>query len=712
MYQQQYNQPRGALRRALGWHARRSNPTVWRPQPKLPFWARHPVMWLVKGFIKAIGVVLIVPVVAVIRPERHRKLAPWCLIAWLWALSAVLHTVPSGWQILAVSAAIGTPFLYWQLGLPLGRRLTRTRTLRLRHRIGILATVTSGIGLLALAAAVPAMLFAPGYWLVWVPAGAFATGWWGRHDEPEPEPEEEPTEAPPVDPRIELWDRKIAPKYHGARLTDLKDLDGVEEAWRGTIDLSDTDLTVTDMLAAGPFIAARNGLPLTSATVEAHESGRGDKAVAMVFPVNPLQDIVRFEGLSFDPDTGYVVVGKHTDGRPARWRLFAPGWGACHGIIFGVTGSGKSGLLNALIVEARHSGVVCPILADPHNGKSFADVMDNVTVFAGAHSNVHPRIYTLLKGLERIIGELKRQSTSQGTYRDSQGRVRRRSASFKPTREKPLLLLIIDEWPKVAKDALYGEECIRIVTMLLEDGRKFGIAVILVQQLPGLEDMGGKSSLRSNASGTNIAAFRTSDRVSASMGIPMNLPVDPVDLPAEWPNGESTAGLGFLARGSAPASPMRGVFIPADQDDEERDELIEWMTTGNLCPLPDRLARVGGPFFSSWRQLVDIDEENVIAVGPDGEWIRIDDDPTAIAEASVSDSAKQTAWEKLSAVLARKSWGATTAVLRDETGLRHNTVCTTLRRYDKAAKCHEVNGVWHLGPADTRQDEREKVGAA
>jgi len=55
--------------------------------------------------------------------------------------------------------------------------------------------------------------------------------------------------------------------------------------------------------------------------------------------------------------------------------------------------------------------------------------------------------------------------------------------------------------------------------------------------------------------------FRTSDKLSKQMGLPQDLPVDPANLPEAWPDGTSTAGLGYVASAGGRLSPVRVHYV-------------------------------------------------------------------------------------------------------------------------------------------------------
>jgi hypothetical protein len=461
--------------------------------------------------------------------------------------------------------------------------------------------------------------------------------------------------------------------------------------WSATIDLSATDKTYDEAQASAGFIAARLGLPLTSVMVVPHDSGRHDLAKLMVFERNPLQQKQLFAAPTLDLATGYATVGRHTDGRPALWRFFVPGWGVCHGLIFGTTGAGKSGLLHVLFAEARHSGVICTLFGDPDGGESVPEYTEHVQVFSGSV----PRIYEMLRGVERIL-EDRRRTRGRERWQDEQGRWHRGRGTFTPTREDPMLMVVLDEWPTIAADLVYGKECVRIAGQIGKRGRKFGIGLIVVTQIPSLDEMGKDAgAVRGMAAGMNVAAFRTADAQDKQMGLPMKLPIDPASLPERWPDGSLTAGLGFLARSDAAAMPMRGLF---------QEDPYSWARSGDPAPIPARLMQVGGPLFGSWREMLDVEEDDVVAVLPDGRLLMAGESPEPTEPSTAKPATSQpsgSAWDKLRPVLEAHPHGATTKVLSLDTGLNRKLISTTLRRYEAKGEAHEATtgGVWKLGPA-------------
>jgi DNA-binding transcriptional ArsR family regulator len=200
-----------------------------------------------------------------------------------------------------------------------------------------------------------------------------------------------------------------------------------------------------------------------------------------------------------------------------------------------------------------------------------------------------PEIRRMLLATERIMNGRKRRR-SRERWTDAQRRERIGRGAFTPTAAEPLLVVVIEESP----DVLADEVCRRIAARLGKKGRKHGIVLIVVTQVPSLAELGGDLTIRSMLSSTNIVMFRTSDRLSKQMGMPGDLPVDPAALPAAWPDGSGTAGLGYLAAAGGRISPMRAQYV---------EDPFHWATVeGDVAELEQTAIEDAGAVYATWRE--------------------------------------------------------------------------------------------------------------
>jgi hypothetical protein len=116
--------------------------------------------------------------------------------------------------------------------------------------------------------------------------------------------------------------------------------------------------------------------------------------------------------------------------------------------------------------------------------------------------------------------------------------------------------------------------------------RKCGIKFRLITQVPLLNSLGNSMAIRDAVAAGNVIVFRTANRLSGQVAFNGSMPVDPCTLPKEWPNGDTTSGLGY-------------VFGPgADRPATMRTFLIikprRWATSGEPAQLEPFVGPVAG----------------------------------------------------------------------------------------------------------------------
>ena len=420
-------------------------------------------------------------------------------------------------------------------------------------------------------------------------AGAIVTAapWWSprRRDVPVRPAEVERTPIwTTYDDRSAVWDERVGRPDGALPASQLLDITTEAAGWSATVALPPGQLTTAHALAATDRIASAYSVSAGSVVVEPALSAEQNRARLLVLTTNPLREIQPFDRPQLDHTVGRLPIGTHADGTTAWWRLWTPGSGVCHGLIAGTTGSGKSGLVNLLCTEIRLSGVAVLWLADPEQGESVPDWQDAADWFAGTI----PEIRRMLQAAERIMNGRKRRRARQ-TWIDELGRQRKGRGYFDPTAGEPQLNVIIDESP----DVLADPECRRIVALIGKKGRKLGVSVTVIAQVPSLAELGGDLTIRSMLSSTNIVMFRTSDRLSKQMGLPQDLPVNPANLPEAWPDGASTAGLGYVASAGGRLSPLRAHYV---------QDPYYWATVeANVARLEPTAIQDAGAPYPTWR---------------------------------------------------------------------------------------------------------------
>jgi len=531
---------------------------------------------------------------------RHRRrLAGVYAVAALAGTGVITALMPSGIVVAAVAGA--APAVYAGLKRRSARKRGDTVKLTRGQMAGWAARIATALWLPLTAATG----FADPLRLALVAGSAVGVSWWSVHTRPELEPagaiEPERVGDKPLDPFNAAWAATVG--GNGGTLTGSYLIEPHETAngWEATIQLVRGRQRPETALGATALIASAYGVDPTRVMVNRMPDGRADQVMIALYLANPLQDTRAFTRPSLDLETGWGEVGMMPDGSPARWRFFEPGSGPCGGLIFGSQGSGKSALANQLAAEITHSGIGVLWLADGQEGLSMPDWADGGAKWFGYSLRETRRV---LQAAEQVM--LNRQQRRRRIkWIDDKGRERRGRASFDGTPQDPYLYVMVDEWPIVAQDP----ECRRIVALLLKAGRKVGITCIVIGQIPSVAEFGGDndaSVIRSLASTTNVAMFRLApaDKASQHMGGMGVDGVDPTSIPAAFPDGTGTQGMGYLRAPGGTASTFRSNWV--------RDP-IEWAETSADIDLEDEAIDAAGEYYLDWREryaLVDDGEDD------------------------------------------------------------------------------------------------------
>ncbi|MCY0919998.1 MULTISPECIES: ATP-binding protein [unclassified Streptomyces] len=171
---------------------------------------------------------------------------------------------------------------------------------------------------------------------------------------------------------------------------------------------------------------------------------------------------------------GYVRLGTYIDASAALVPLAQPGSGARHLYLVGGSRSGKSGVLEQILLSALKSGIAV-ILASPQAG-----------TIAGAGLAAHCG-----DGLDEAMGALR---LAYALMLDREARYRSPSFPF----VDPLVLIVIDEAHMLlSASSPYHLEAKAIVEQMTRRSLKRGIGVVLATQTPLAEDLGNSSIIRS-----------------------------------------------------------------------------------------------------------------------------------------------------------------------------------------------------------------------
>ena len=532
---------------------------------------------------------------------RHRR-----RLAGAYALSAIAglglaaSLMPSG--ILVASIAGAGQLAYGAIKHRAARKREDARKLTAGQVAGWAARLAVA-GWLPLTAAFG---FADPLRLMLAAGSAIALPWWAVHTRPTEEPAlelEEPERVgdEEIDPVCARWLETVGAPGGMLAGSYLIAPQATDDGWESVLQLVPGKQRPEAAIAATDLIAGAYGVDPTRVTVTKVPDGQGDLAFIAVHYVNPLQEVRTFTKPSLDKATGWITIGVYADGAPARWRLYEPGSGPCGGLIFGAQGSGKSSLVSQLAAEITQCGFAVLWLGDGQEGASLPDWVEQGSGWYGYSLAENRR---MMQAAERVLlGRQKRRKKARHT--DARGRSRRGYAAFDATEEEPYLFVIVDEWHKVGADP----ECRRIGAFLLSEGRKLGGTLIVIDQIPSVARFGNDdaaSTIRSLSSTTNVAMFRTAraDKSSHTMG-GMNVEgVDPTAIPAAFPDGSATQGLGFLAAPGGQVAIMRSNWV---------EDPLDWSSIALGNDLEPDAIEAAGEHYATWRErlaLVDDGEQD------------------------------------------------------------------------------------------------------
>ncbi|MDJ0384996.1 HTH domain-containing protein [Streptomyces sp. G-G2] len=260
---------------------------------------------------------------------------------------------------------------------------------------------------------------------------------------------------------------------------------------------------------------------------------------------------------------GYVRLGTYIDANAALVPLAQPGSGARHLYLVGGSRSGKSGVLEQILLSA-HKSRIAAILASPQTA-TIAGA--GLAAFCG-------------DGLDEAMGALR---LAYAMLLDRESRYR--SPAFPFT--DPLLLIVIDEAHMLlAASSPHHAEAKAIVEQLTRRSLKRGIGVILATQTPLAEDLGNSSIIRSQLLIGGGAVFLRCARGQGSLvGVNAVEGAEGLDLsmiPPQWPGQyakvanrdmsgldttavakpeDGTFGLGYLLTPGSQAVQFRSLYL-------------------------------------------------------------------------------------------------------------------------------------------------------
>lgn len=522
-----------------------------------------------------------------VRPERQpgraaakvgwrfrRQLAPFLMLAGVYAAGIFLTALHPG-ALLVASVGLASTAVWWFIAsragwLTNGSQRMYAATCAAAASLWLAATRAGGLG-----PPMPGLLAAAG--------GALAMPWWWRHrirgsQAPDPEPDPDSGDEPEL---IRDWRDKVASDDGPLPKSTLDRVEPIPGGWSGTGTLHRGN--VDRAIQATKDIGAALDLRAGSITIEPTADGSLKRFRVLVQPDNPLQQIHYWPGPTLDVETGNSRIGVYSDGEPVPYRHYRPRSGPVHTLIAGSTDAGKSVLVKQLLAEERHSGVIASVLIDPQRGQSYSESgwRRAVARFAGTI----PEARQLLIELRDRMYARNELMSSIRWVSEEDGEEIEGVEEFTPGDPRhglPMISVTIDE----AQTVLADDRCRSLVEEMIAMSRKCGIKFRLITQVPLLGSLGNSTPIRDAVAAGNVIVFRTANRLSGQVAFNGTMPVDPVTLPKQWPDGSTTSGLGYIwGPGADRPATMRTFLILKPR---------QWATTGTPAELEPYRGPVAG----------------------------------------------------------------------------------------------------------------------
>lgn len=635
--------------------------------------------------------------------RTRRGMAPLYATAVNAIAGSALSSTDDGWKTaLAATAAGAATTIAWGRwdGRGLVTRRHRRKTLPTRADfIAAASAVTTGGSLVTAMAATggihpghspyPALLIAWG-----VGHGIY---WWRRNNETA-------TPAPTLSEQMQLWQDQVACPDGSLPHSRLVDVVTTDYGWTGVIVLH-KGIWRRAVQAAGD-IAGDLDLPEEMVQIEKAVGQSARRAIIAVFNVNPLQKGTDYPGPHIlSKETGQAEVGIFYDGAPARYAFWKPS-GPVHSVVYGATDGGKSRFLDMLLGTERHNGIVSWV-CDPQGGQSLPRWREAVDWYEDTAQGGLAMLYSLRNIMYERSG---RYSLMEWT--DPKGRVLRGRDHFVVDDPDPLIVMTIDEAHRVL--ALPG--AVPLVLEIVLMARKCGIKLRLVFQGPKANMFGAgpeSTDIREQLQSGNTVMFRTASALTDSIGLP-GWEVNPSQLPMYWPDGTSTAGLGYIKGPDNRQAQFRAHY--------DRDP-AHWATTGTTPTVEKSAASVCGKAYGERLDRLAARLRGETPVLPDDAFqneatdsarLTPSSDPIAQAAAAIANEAPAGTDEKVAAFLAERGRPVGRNTIAQETRLTISAVKNALTRLKSKGQAVAVDrGIWaHPDHADNDIDTSDLAEAA
>ena len=482
---------------------------------------------------------------------RRRILSPVLIGTAAYFVGAYVSLYENGWVALLTAGGVGAFPVYWWLGLPLLRWTRRRRVKPTYQRCWYASAYVTLIVLSVLTAGWRVGVPMPGLWFTAISVYLGAWLWHHRirHDDQ------------PVldDPRHQRWAQ--INKVNEAELGEITDLTDPDR-WVADVDLTPTDMLVSDLTKHAAHIAKREGVPRANVIIDEKTPGVDTAAVLTVTLKNPIEQSVEYDDSWAPPipcTDGTFKYHTYTDGYIGRLRLLKPKSGTTNTLFSGDVGTGKTAGMLYATLQALRTGLCHPILGDPQGGQSLPTLGGAEGICQNKATDPE-QVYHQMAGVY-AVSTARSEYLATYVWWDEHGDRHVGMPFFDPfilmAQKKnpldwPILLYLLDEAHLACGDPVWGPLIIDLLENIIKLTRKTGIAVWAATQYPGVEELGNKMSVRQNLIAGNTVAYRNSATSAGNMILRDHMP-SPFDIPSETPDGADTQGTAIIAS-AAPKS--------------------------------------------------------------------------------------------------------------------------------------------------------------
>ncbi len=364
-----------------------------------------------------------------------------------------------------------------------------------------------------------------------VGGAALSARWWAEWEVPNPGGLTEPEpvyERPVLDmsraAQIEqAWTTRVAggrnPVAGRALLTGRTELPNGTTQWVVELD-PEGSVGATEFITKSAPIARALRMKASNVIAERlpGDDDREDRALLTIVTRDLLSAGVPYHGPRYHD--GLIPVGMYADGAGEADYIAVDEVGARSGLVTGDPGSGKTALLEAIVMGKLHSGVWKVLFGDGDPSGGSSPTLNRIADWAEAGPEGVLRQLRAVEALIKVRSRLKPTLAADG--HGGLRQIRPEEADrvdpvreMRPCRQYPGYVLVLDELQRLSQDdtgTMQAAGFIARLEKVLRIGRKYGVVVVAGTQSLNGGDYGGSTQLRAYLAARNAFVMRSTNR--------------------------------------------------------------------------------------------------------------------------------------------------------------------------------------------------------